>query len=80
MLSPYYKRLVEIIGRHARYFGEVLYTLDHWDDSKSEMDNIRNTSEAFGYSDLTGETCARHINIPLSVHGYKNINDLRSDI
>lgn len=56
-----YDRLLALIPRYTPHWGEILYTLEHWDDNLSEMDNIRNTSDAFGYKDTTGVTCCKYI-------------------
>ena len=53
-LSPNYNMLVQLITRYAPHFGEILYCLDHYDDSKTVGENMAMVAEAFGDSDKTG--------------------------
>jgi len=56
-----YDRLLAVIPRYTPHWGEILYTLEHWDDSLTEMENVTKTSDAFGYTDTTGVTCSKYI-------------------
>ena len=56
-----YDRLLAVIPRWTPHWGEILYTLEHWDDSLTEMENVKKTSDTFGYTDTTGVTCSKYI-------------------
>jgi hypothetical protein len=83
MLSSNYKRLEQLITRYAPNWGEILYLLDHYDDSKTVGDNMIMVAEAFGDKDKTGKSMWDRINRGIrkgSDDTIKDITELRKVI
>lgn len=76
MLSSNYKRLEQLITRYAPNWGEILYLLDHYDDSKTVGDNMIMVAEAFGDKDKTGKNMWDRINRGIRKGSDDTINDI----
>lgn len=83
MLSKYYHRLEQLITRYAPHWGEILWLLDHYDDSKTLGDNMVMVAEAFGDKDKTGVKMWKCIDRGIrkgSDDAIKNFTELRKVI
>lgn len=83
MLSSNYNRLEQLITRYAPHWGEILWLLDHYDDSKTLGDNMIMVAEAFGDKDKTGANMWKCIDRGIRVGSgdtIQNITELRKVI
>lgn len=82
-LSPYYHRLNQLITRYAPHWGEILWLLDHYDDTKTVGENMKMVAEAFGDPDKTGTNMWKCIDRGIrsgSNEAILNITELRKVI